>query len=210
MAEQPGEETVFTHTQADIDSAVKARLARSENAHVGVLSEKDASIAERDATIAALQADADKGQAKKLTATEHTTALEKRIEQMELRDAEKERLLAEQAAQKIVNGINTTDKDLLLKAGIDPKFAEMALNELHKSRTLENGTAFYKDGEGAILDQGTVIDSIKAQYPEFITINRAQGNNAPMEGGATNVDRSNESITAFKARREAEGHYKDK
>lgn len=207
---EPGEKTVFTHTQADIDSAVKARLARESNAHTAALSEKDAAITELNANIEALKAETVKGQATNQTATEHSLALEKRLEQVEAERAEDKRLLAEQEQQKIVNSINAADKDALLKAGVDPKFAEMALNELHKSRTLEDGKAFYKDGEGAILEQSAVVDSLKAQYPEFITINRAGGNNTPVGAPGSPVDGSKETIEQFKARRESEGYYKDK
>lgn len=201
---EPGE-IVFTHTQKDIDSAVKARLARSENAHVGILGEKDASIATLNATIETLKAAAEKGVVTKMSASEHTEALEKRLDQMEKDAVDRDKLLADQAAQKVIAGINSDDKDLLMKAGIDPKFADIALNELHKGRTLENGTAFYKDKEGALLDQNAVIESVKAQYPEFITVPRNLGNQVPMNGvKVAEVDYSKETTEQHITRRNAE------
>ena len=124
---------------------------------------------------------------------------------MEKDAVDNKKLLADQAAQKVIAGINSSDKDLLLEAGFDNKFADIALNELHKGRTLENGTAFYKDKEGAILDQGAVIESLKAQYPEFITVPRNLGNTVPMNGvKLAEVDYSKETTEEHITRRRAE------
>lgn len=194
----------FTHTQADIDSAVTARLARATNASDGILSARDASITELTATIDALKAEADKGKVTNQTAAQKEEAFEKRIKQMEDDAVESKRLLADEKAQKVLNGITSKDKDAILKAGFDPKFSDMALNELHKLRTLEDGAAFYKDADGAIIDQSVVIDSIKAQYPEFITINRSAGNNIPTGVTSTPIDFSKESTADHINRRNAE------
>ena len=209
MAEEnQGDTIVMTHTQADIDSAVSSRLTRANSAHDTAMGEKDSSIAELTAQINGFKANAEEGKKTKLTASEHTQALEIRIQQMEDNAKERDLQILKQSEDKVVSDINSLDKDSIAKAGFNPKFSDMVLAELHKSRTLENGVAFYKDSTGAQLEQSAVIEALKAQYPEFITINRAAGNAVTPGNGAPDADHSQESIEQFRARRETEGHYK--
>ncbi len=187
----------FTHTQADIDSAVSSRLTRATANHDSAIGEKNSAIADLQAQIDGFKTKDEEGKQTKLTASELSLAQDKRIQQLENDAKESKIQILKQAEAKVVSDINSLDKDSIAKAGFDPKFSDMVLTELHKSRTLENGVAFYKDGEGAQIEQSSVLESLKAQYPEFITINRAGGNDVPGAKNRPDVDPAKESTSAY-------------
>lgn len=205
MSEERTEETTVDETetqpkaltQEDLDKAITARLAREKKSH-----EAEIEI-ERQAR-KELELQLQEKKASEMTESEHRSALQKSLEQTRAELDEFKQTVAEKEKAEVIGRIDASDKDALLEAGFNPKYSQVVLEELKKARGFENGTAFYKDGEGAAIDRGQVIDSLKSQYPELVVVNRAAGNNVPTGTPGSMVDPKNESTEQYIARKNAE------
>ena len=184
-------------TQADIDSAITARLAREQSKHEAELEALKAEKAE-------LEAKFQEDQAKKMSVSERVEAQDKRIDQLLADIAERDRREAEAREQALTASLDSADEKALIEAGFNPKYSAIVLAELKKNRAVEAGAAFYKDSEGAAIDKAAVIESLKTQYPELVVVNRAAGNNVPTGQPKPSVDTSKESTEQYIERRNRE------
>ena len=204
MEQEPGEETVETleaktFTQEQMDGIIQGRLGKVQAKFESELeairstnSDLELRLQEKSATV--------------MTDTEHMVALKKSLEATQ---SELEEFKAQSEAEKkakVVKAFDDADKQALLEAGANPKYANMLLDQIKKSRGIEDGTAFYKDGEGAAIDKSAIIEAVKAGNSELFLVNRVKGNSVPHGEAVTGaaVDYSKESTADFIARRNAE------
>jgi hypothetical protein len=184
-------------TQADIDAAITARLGREQAKHQAEL---EALKAEKSELEQKFQAD----QAKKMSVSERVEAQDRRIDQLLADIAERDKREAEAREQALVTSLDSADEKALIEAGFNPKYSSIVLDELKKNRAVEAGAAFYKDSEGAAIDKGTIIDSLKTQYPELVVMNRAAGNDVPTGQPRPSVDTSKETTEQYIERKNRE------
>jgi hypothetical protein len=191
------EEQAKALTQTDVDNAITSRLSRLEKKHQAEIAEERQRAEDAEQKLQAMSA-------KNMTESERIVAQDKRIEQLQTSLNEFMERDAKAKEAEVLRSIDGSDEKALLEAGFNPKYSEVVLSELKKARGIDNGAAFYKDGEGAAIERGTVIETLKSQFPELVVVNRAAGNNVPTGEAAPKVDRKNESIEQFRARRAAE------
>ena len=180
-------------TQADIDNAVKARLAREQSKY-------DALIADEKQARADLEMKLQEKKASEMTDSEHREAMQKALDATRAELEEFKAAIVEKETTAIVAKIDNADEKALLEAGFNPKYSEVVLNALKQSRGIENGQPFYKDGNGAATDRSFIISALVSQYPELVTVNRGAGNAVPTGQGGMSVDPSKETAEQFIAR----------
>ena len=184
-------------TQADIDSAVKTRLAREQSAHEKVLAEERQVRAD-------LELKLQEKKASEMTDSEHREAMQRALEATRAELEEFKTASVEKEKAAIALRIDNADEKALLEAGFNPKYSTVVLTALKASRGIEDGQPFYKNKEGAAIDRSAAIESLVVQYPELVQINRVQGNSVPTGQGQGAVDPSKETAEQFIARMQRE------
>lgn len=136
------------------------------------------SLEEKDAEIEALRSQSKQATDKDKSKSDHTSALEARVHELEARDKEKDRILGEKEHENLLSSINVRDKDKLSELGFDSKYHKILLDEMHSERKFEGSDHYYTKNKAAV-DQSEILNDLVAKYPEFISVNRPRGNKIP-------------------------------
>lgn len=179
---QQTESTEATFTQAQLDEKIGSIRAADKASFRKSLEEKDAEIE-------SLQAESQQKNAKDKTKSEHTSALENRVAELEARELESKRLMEEKDRNALVSSIESKDKDKLSELGFDSKYHKILLDEMYDSRKFEGNDHYYTKDKSAV-DQSQILNDLVEKYPEFIGVNRPQGNKIP---NASTASKSQES-----------------
>lgn len=207
--ETPVQEAPKTFTQEQLDEIIQTRLGKQGEKAQEQMTAKETELIEAKAKLAELALEAQKVKAASMTEGEHIIALQKSNADTKAELAEFKAQIAQAEQAKIAQSYDSADKDLLLQGGANPKYASFLLEQVKSSRGIENGVAFYKDGEGAAIDKATAIGLVLSSNPELCISDRVAGNAVP-KGEFSTVDRSQESTEQYIARRESERAQQEK
>ena len=197
-ADQVVEEKAFT--QADIDRVIQTRLAKEKASYEAMLEQERQDKAE-------LEMKLQEKKASEMTDADYREALKKAHEKTQAELEELKESLQQEKQEKFVRQFDDADKQALLEAGANPKYAEILLNQLKSLRGIEGDSAFYKGKDGAVADKQAVIESIMADNAELFVVNRAKGNNIPHGEGGTvrsTAEMSTEEYIEYRNKQRAE------
>lgn len=199
-----------TFNQVELDGILTKRLGKVETKHQEAMDSMKTQLDALTAEKASIEAAEVAATNAKMSTNDKLDAALLAIDGMKQDRLADKQALADAASAKVVGDINSSDEKALIEAGFDSAYTSMILPKLVELRGVENGAAFYKDGEGTLSDRASAISALAAKYPALITINRAGGNDVATKTATSKAPGQVETLEQMQARRTSEGYYDKK